>query len=74
MRIVGGVLALGWGPTPVFALSWAKRLGWIRGRGLENSSFSPKMALPVRGPRGETAHQYKGAKAVSDYPFGKRLV
>jgi hypothetical protein len=24
-------------------------------------------------PRGKTAPQYKGTKAVSDYPFGKRL-
>jgi hypothetical protein len=25
-------------------------------------------------PRGKTAPQYKGTKAVSDYPFGKRLI
>ena len=25
-------------------------------------------------PRGKTTPQYKGTKALSDYPFGKRLI
>ena len=32
-----------------------------------------KTALPIRPPWGKTAPHYKGTKALSNYPFGKRL-
>ena len=50
-----------------------KKINSILERKMGMTYSAPKPRYRFGAPRGKTAPQYKGTKALSNYPFGKRL-